>query len=108
MRAAQVGILLHHLDRLPAAELLQHVKGRAALDVPGRPGVAPVMKGEILDADQRAGLVPGARRDVVDRRAAIGKHPALFAVDELSRALAALERRALPAQDLERIRIERA
>lgn len=49
MLRRQVGIFLHHFQRLPASQLLQYEQGRAGSDMPARPGVPQVMDAEILD-----------------------------------------------------------
>src|SRR6202034_3030253 len=51
----EVPVALHHFIGLPASELLQDVRRRAALDVPTRPGVAEVVPAKPGDAGAACG-----------------------------------------------------
>jgi hypothetical protein len=46
----KLGIAVHHLPRLPAAQVLELVAGRSRLPMPRRPGMPQVVEAEIVDA----------------------------------------------------------
>ncbi len=67
-------IAVHHTARLPTPKLLQLVAARSSLPMPRRPGVAQIVKPQILDACLLQGRVPSAVRQLpADRLALIGK-----------------------------------
>lgn len=60
------GVLPDHLDTLPTARFFQDHQRSTCLDVPRRPGMAKVVKMEVLDADGAACPFEHACVDLAD------------------------------------------
>ena len=56
--ARKLGIAVHHRPRLLPAQVLRLVAGRARLPMPRRPGMAKVVKPEVLDLRRLQCIVP--------------------------------------------------
>jgi hypothetical protein len=50
MLGRELRIAIHHLTRLPAAQVFQLVAGRSRLPMPRSPGVPQVMKAQVREA----------------------------------------------------------
>jgi len=61
MAWGKVGVLLHHLDGFPAAELLQNHQRRTVLHMPTCPGMAQIVPAEVFDTSNIAGALEVAR-----------------------------------------------
>ena len=70
----QVRVALHHLQRFPSSQLLEHLQRRAARHMPACPRMAQIVPAEITDAGPLARLGPCGGHGLIDRLAVIHEH----------------------------------